>query len=105
MSTAQYYRESASHALAGFQLLEEGLKSYVGTYHDTVRKFLPDKLVYRYSRQDIQDAALGKLVGVFSKISANDKLISELRTLTKTRDDLAHKAFVHLYGVVPPADD
>ena len=91
--------------MAGFQLIEEALKSYIGYYHETVRQFLPEKLSYRYSRQDVQDAALGKLVNVFAKVSSNDKLVSELRTLVKTRDDLAHKAFLNLYGPVPPEDE
>jgi hypothetical protein len=105
MAAEHFYRESATHALAGFQLVEEALKSYIGYYHETVRQFLPEKLSYRYSRQDVQDAALGKLVNVFAKISSNDKLISELRTLIKVRDDLAHKAFIALYGQLPPEDE
>jgi hypothetical protein len=105
MASEQFYRESAVHALAGFQLIEEALKSYIGYYHETVRQCLPEKLTYSYSRQDVQDAALGKLVSVFGKVSSNDALILELRTLVKTRDDLAHKAFVNLYGPPPAEED
>lgn len=105
MASEQFYRESAVHALAGFQLIEEALKSYIGFYHETVRQCLPEKLTYRYSRQDVQEAALGKLVSVFGKVSSNDKLISELRTLVKTRDELAHKAFVNLYGPQPSQEE
>ena len=105
MATEQYYRESATHALGGFQLVEEALKSYIGQYHDVVRKFLPKGFTYRYARQDVQDAALGKLVNVFAKVSPNDKLIVELRGLVKTRDDLAHKAFVNLYGPKPSEEE
>lgn len=105
MTPEDYYREAASHALAGFQLLEEGLKSYIGCYYETVRQLLPETISYRYQKLDIQEAALGKLVSVFSKINSNDELVFELRKLVKTRDDLAHRAFVHLYGSLPPAKD
>jgi hypothetical protein len=101
----QYFRESATHALAGFQLVEEALKSYIGQYRDAVRRFLPEKLTYRYARQDVQEAALGKLVNVFAKVTPNDKLVAELRGLVKARDDLAHKAFVNLYGPKPSEEE
>lgn len=105
MAGEQYYKESATHALAGFQLVEEALKSYIEQYHDAVRKFLPEKLTYRYGRQDVQEAALGKLVNVFAKVNANDKLIAELQALVATRNDLAHKALVNLYGQKPSEDE
>ena len=101
MKVEEHYREAASHALAGFQLIEEGLKSYIDLYHQAVRRLLSEKLTYRYARKDVQDAAYGKLVEVFGKVNGNDELIADLRSLKKIRDDLAHKAFVNLYGTMP----
>jgi len=99
------YRNAVSHALAGFQLIEEALKDYIGYYHEAVRKLLPSTLTYGSSRRDIQDAALGKLINVFAKSCGNQLLISDLRSLTGTRDELAHKALLDLYGCVQdPAD-
>ena len=99
------YRDAVSHALAGFQLIEESLKDYIGFYHDAVRKLLPPTITYGSSRRDIQDAALGKLINVFSKCRGNQAFISDLRSLTSTRDELAHKALVGLYGTVPEPSD
>lgn len=98
MEREQQYRDAVSHALAGFQLIEEALKDYLGFYHVAVRKLLPSALTYKSSRKDIQDSALGKLINVFAKSSGNVRLISELRSLTNTRDQLAHKALLDLYG-------
>jgi hypothetical protein len=105
MNAEQDYRRAATHALAGFQLIEEGLKTYVGQFHETVRKLLPAEIAYLHSQTDIQDAALGKLVNVFSKINSNKQLVAQLRALVKTRDELAHKAFLHLYGTRPAAEE
>ncbi len=98
MDAAQRYRNAVSHALAGFQLVEEGLKDYLGFYYATVRRLLPDELAFGYARDDIKDAALGKLINVSSKVCSNTALIAELRTLIKVRDDLAHRALIDLYG-------
>ena len=79
--------------MCGFQLLEEGLKTYIQIYHNAVRAHLPPELTYRYSVADVEGASLGKIVSVFSKTSARNDLIEELRSLTKSRDELAHSAF------------
>jgi hypothetical protein len=38
------YREGVSHALGGFQLLEEGLKTYLDVYYGTLRNLIGGKL-------------------------------------------------------------
>ena len=105
MNAEQYYRDAASHTLAGFQLIEESLKSYIGYYHEMVRRLLPAEVAYRYSRADVQNAALGKLVNIFGKINPNEMLICQLRAHIKVRDELAHTAFLHLYGELPPQQE
>ena len=103
MNSRDHYKEASTHALAGFQLIEEGLKDYIGHYYDAVRKRLNGKLHFEYRRTDIDQAALGKLLSIFCKINGNEDLVKQLRKLLKHRDDLAHKALVHLYGT-PKSD-
>jgi hypothetical protein len=98
MNSRDRYKEASTHALAGFQIIEESLKDYIGHYYDAVRKVLDAKLHFQYSRSDIDQAALGKLLSIFCKINKNEDLVKDLRKLIKHRDDLAHKALVHLYG-------
>lgn len=98
MDNQKMYSEAATHALAGFQIVEESLKSYITTYHQTVQKFLPKELIYDYKRSDIEDLALGRLIEVFSKMNRNSLLIDKLRKIKQIRDQLAHKALSKLYG-------
>ncbi len=99
------YQEVASHALAGFQLIEGGLKDYIGIYHGLVRKLLPSGLAYKYSRKDVEEVALGRLINIFSKLSTNDALVGALRAQVALRDELAHRAFLNLYGHGDNAED
>ncbi len=55
------YQDAASHALAGFQLIEGGLKDYIGIYHKIVRRLLPDRPAYKHTRKDVEEVALGRL--------------------------------------------
>ena len=98
LSSKDKYRDYVTHALAGFQLLEEGLKAYIDTYYKAVRKLVGGRLTFDYHRADIDKAALGKLVSIFSKTSSNMDLVRRIRKLTDHRDTAAHRAFAHLYG-------
>jgi len=95
------YREGISHALGRFQLLEEGLKTYIGVYHKTVSAVLNGRLHCGYDQSDVQEAPLGRLLTVFAKICSNEELLAEMRSLVKHRDLAAHQAFICLYGPGP----
>jgi hypothetical protein len=95
------YREGVAHTLGGFQLLEEGLKTYIGVYHSTVSQILKGRLHYGYEQSDIQEAPLGRLLTVFGKVCSNQALIAEMRALVRHRDEAAHQAFICLYGPGP----
>jgi len=105
VNDSEHYREIASHALAGFQLIEASLKDYIADYHDKVRDSLPSGMTYLYSGTDVQDLALGRLVSVFAKLNNNKALIKKLQNLQKERDNLAHRALVKLYGPASVTED
>jgi len=100
-SLKDLYREGVTHALGGFQLLEEGLKTHSDLYYGTVTELLEGRLHFGYARSDIQDAAPGRLLAVFAKVCANQELLAEMRGLVKDRDQAAHQAFICLYGPGP----
>jgi hypothetical protein len=102
MNVKQQYHDAATHALAGFQLVEESLKQYIGIYYDAVRFLLKNQLSFQYKREEINDAALERLTNLFSKINANKELVERIRPLIKNRNDVAHRALVHLYGKPKP---
>ena len=68
MKSKEGYREAAIHVLGGFQLIEESLKQYIRNYYDTVRCLLDNRLFFDYTGLDINEAALQRLLSIFSKI-------------------------------------
>ena len=97
MTLHEHYRTSVTNALAGFQLIEEGLKDYLDLYYQSVRHLLSNRLHFDYHRSDINKAALGRLVSIFAKTSTNASLTTRLRSLVDQRDSAAHTALVCLY--------
>jgi len=91
------YRDGVTHVLAGYQLLEEQLKIYLEIHFDLTRAILASRLYFDFKRDDYQDAALGRLVHIFSKLCANKDLVLGLRSVVKSRDHIAHQALVKLY--------
>jgi hypothetical protein len=103
MTQKEKYTEATIHALAGFQIIEEHLKMYIGYYYDAVRVLLKGQLSFQYTREEINEAPLERLTSLFSKINANNDLVKRIRSLLKHRNEIAHGAFTHLYG--PPKTD
>jgi hypothetical protein len=104
MSATQLYRDGVTQALAGFQLIEEELKNYLEMHFECVRLILGGRLHFDFSRRDYQDAALGRLINVFSKVCPNKELVTDLRAVVKHRDHVAHQALLRLYSDKPPSD-
>jgi hypothetical protein len=98
MSSEQLYRDGVVLALAGFQLLEDQLKNYLDVYYSAVRFLLAGRLSFEFARADINEAPLERLLTNVDKCCANKDLIKRVRSLVKKRNDLAHKAFLVLYG-------
>jgi hypothetical protein len=105
VTSSQRYREAASQAFCGFQLAEEGLKAYIEMYYKVIRIYLPPGMFYDYSGADVQDIPLGKLLAQFAKLSARSDLVSELRSLVKMRNRLAHTAFLDMVAEAAPELD
>jgi hypothetical protein len=91
------YERAANQALGGYQIIEEQLKTYIGIHFDRTRVLLNGKLHFGFSSDDYKEAALGRLVQVFSKLCSNEPLIAELRTVIARRNHVAHQAFLTLY--------
>ena len=92
------------HALTGFQLVEDMLKGYLDSYFLTVRTLLSGRVEFGFTRQDYEDAPMGRLLQVFSKVCSNKELIKDLHKAKRDRDHLAHKALLKLYEIPQPSD-
>ena len=81
-------------ALAFMQMIEEGLRLYVGTAEELIAAGVPYGVPFRVDRKAINSAALGKITTMFEKVNRNEELIAHLRKLPAHRDYLAHAAFM-----------
>jgi hypothetical protein len=98
---AHTYKNGVNLALSGFQFLEETLKTYLELYFAAVRHLTGDKLYFGFERSDYQEAALGRLVQVFSKTCSDKVLVAELRSMVKKRDHIAHQALLRFFRPEP----
>lgn len=80
-------------ALGFLQMIEEGLRVYVGTAEELIAAAVPYGVPFRVDRSGLEAAAMGKLIIMFTKVNRNEELIARLRQLTKHRNYIAHEAF------------
>ena len=95
------YREVANHALAGYQLVEELLKTYIGNHFEIARSLLGDRLHLDFTRKDYEKAPLGRLLQVFAKLCPDAKLVADLRAELPHRDHVAHQSLLILFSSSP----
>ena len=81
-------------ALAFMQMIEEGLRLYVGTAEELISAGVPYGVPFRVDRKGINKAALEKITTMFVKVNRNEELIAHLRKLPEHRNYLAHTAFM-----------
>jgi hypothetical protein len=80
-------------ALGFLQMIEEGLRVYVGTAEELIAAAVPYGVPFRVDRSALEAAAMGKLINMFTKVNRNEELLARLRQLTKHRNYIAHEAF------------
>lgn len=81
-------------ALAFMQMIEEGLRLYVGTAEELIAAAVPYGVPFRVDRKGISKAALGTAISMFARVNKNEQLIAQLRELPEHRNYLAHAAFM-----------
>jgi hypothetical protein len=84
-----------AEALSGCQLVEQQLKLYISQALELVQKCLADKLPFKMSGDDYQNASLERLIRTFQKLTNNEALVAELNTFTDERNFLSHRAIAH----------
>lgn len=95
---SELYRDGVTHVLAGYQLLEEQLKEFIGLHYEKTRILLAGRIHFGYLRSDHAKSPLGRLTNTFGKLSANGDLLARLRAVGDHRDHVAHQALLVLYG-------
>ena len=92
------YKEITLHILSYFQLLEFGLKAYIGHAYSTIKKSVGTKVHFDYTAKDVEEFPLERLLSIFSKLNANKELIKRLNKLRAERNHLAHNSLIIVMG-------
>ncbi len=89
------YVLAVQNALFAFQMIEEALKICVGLSYEIIARSAPSPVIFNFDASAINNAPLGKLIKMFSSVSANRHLIAELRNIEEWRNFCAHCAYKH----------
>lgn len=89
------YVLAVQNALFSFQMIEEALKICVGLSYEIIARSVPSPIAFNFEASAIHSAPLGRLIKMFSSVSANHTLVSELRKVEEWRNFCAHRAFKH----------
>lgn len=84
-----------ARALSGCQLVEQQLKLYITEALELAKLCVGDKLPFKMRGDDYIDSSLPGLIGIFRKLSNNEKLIADLNRFKSERDFLSHKGISH----------
>lgn len=92
------YKAVTLRILGNFQLLEFGLKGYIGLAYSIIRKAVGTTLQFGYSVKDVEAYPLERLINVFSKSNTNMLLQSRLNKLRAERNHIAHRSLLATMG-------
>jgi hypothetical protein len=94
MNRDDFYLKVA-YALSGCQLIEQELKLYITEALELAKKCIGQKMPFKLSGRDHDEAPLGRLINTFSKLTDNQTLVTELRRFKEERDFLSHQGITH----------
>lgn len=94
MSENDFYLKVA-FALSGCQLIEQELKLYISEALELSKRCIGNRLTFRMSGDDFEDASLERLIDVFRKLTDNDALVKDLNVFKKERNFLSHQGISH----------
>ena len=92
------YKALTLRILGSFQLLEFALKTYIAHAYKIIKKSVDEKVHFDYSKKDIEELPLERLLNIFAKLNTNNELISRLNKLRIERNHIAHKALIITMG-------
>ncbi|MGZ8983469.1 MAG: hypothetical protein ACXW11_05890 [Methylotenera sp.] len=103
------YILAVQNALFTFQMIEESLKICVGLSYKIIKHSVPPPTAFNFDASNINNAPLGKLIQMFSGVTANLQLVGELRKIMEWRNFCAHRAYTHEFmsrrGSAPVSSD
>lgn len=90
------YVQAVFEALMNYQAIEELLKDCILASYEVLSKTSPSGVEFRPSEKELKDIknrlGLGGLISKFEAVTPYSDLCAKLRQVTKTRNELAHRA-------------
>ena len=91
-----------AEAMSGCQAVEQALKLYITKAFTAVQQRVSEVMTFKMSGRDYDDAPLGNLIKVFSKLVDDKQLVEDLKKFTKERNYLSHRA---IYECLDPSGE
>jgi len=91
------YALAVQSILTDFQFIEESLKMYLGLSFRLIKRRIHKDIPFSFSRKDVQNLPLRKLISEFKKLNSNNDLGARLSKLTQVRNRIAHQSFLHTF--------
>jgi len=92
------YRKELQNALEKCQFIEETLRMCIFSAVEIARLQLSTQFPVKYNSEDISKLPLGTLVSIFSKINDDTALHRDLKSITRDRNDVAHRSLLFSLG-------
>ena len=97
-TTDKEYQEAVHQALERCQFIEETLRAYIESAVETAKIELAPHFPVRFTTTDLSTLSLGRLVSIFSRLSADGPLNASLKAITKDRNFVAHRSLLFTLG-------
>jgi hypothetical protein len=92
------FQATTLRALEKCQFVEETLKLCILSAIEITRVMTSPYMTINYEAGDIAKLPMGPLINKFSRISQDEALIRDLRSLTKDRNFVAHQSLLFTLG-------
>lgn len=100
-----WHNAQIGQALGAFQLIEEGLKQYIGLAEEIIVLRTRGITPYKPDGEEHwRKAPLGRLLKKFAQLTDDDFLVKEIHALVQARNQLAHQAFIQAFQKTANAD-
>lgn len=84
-----------ARSLSGCQLVEQELKLYITEALELVKNRIGNRLTFKMSGEDYENASLERLIHAFRKLNSNNQLANELDKFKDERNFLSHQGITH----------
>jgi len=88
-----YYEKGLVNLMITLQMIEEAMKRYIGWSYGIIEESLPEGIVFKHKKKDMDDWPYGKTLTAFKKLNGNTALHGKLRQHQTLRNQVAHNTF------------